>query len=138
MTTIKDLIVAFPNKEWDWKALTISKFIPVEFLIDNYTLPWDWYEATSFLPFSFIQDHPDFAWNWNYLSSYVCIDQIIENPHLKWDWKEVSMHPDLTPEIIFKFPDFNWHWNLFCIDDHCIGQKKEEEYSNDDEYIDSP
>src|SRR5690348_15480580 len=82
---ITDLVLRFPKEKWDWKKLTESVSVPIEFMMDNHKFPWDWFTATEHTPFSFIQKHVNYKWDWDYLSENVQFEQILANQTLPWN-----------------------------------------------------
>jgi hypothetical protein len=126
MAKLVDLIAKFPNRDWNWKALTDSTGVPIEFIMENHKLPWNWKSASQHVSFKFVQMHPKLDWDWDYLSQNVPLDNIFSNLSLPWNWKYISKHDDLTCDIVLENPDKPWDFSAFCTDESFLGQEFEE------------
>lgn len=90
--------------------LSCSPAVSLDFVMSRQDKRWNWSELAKHLPY----DTPQIQQN-PYLmsrSKYLVWDHVINGSHQMkdWDWEELSMHPNITPEIIEAHPDLSWDW----------------------------
>lgn len=125
---------------WDWRELSMSQYIPTDYIRKNPELPWDYY-LISYNPnlrFKDIEDILDSyyiswfgvssslninianirnnltrPWDWNVLSEnpIVRMEDIDTNPDLPWNWEYIAKNPNLTAEYIKSNLDIGWDWS---------------------------
>ena len=51
-------------------------------------------------------------WNWLYISGNpnITLEMIDKYPDKPWDWQAISRNPNITIEIIEKYPNKPWDW----------------------------
>jgi hypothetical protein len=42
MGDLEQLILMFPDKDWDWECISYNPNITMKFILDNPDKPWDW------------------------------------------------------------------------------------------------
>ena len=89
MNSLIILLKVYPEKPWNWKAMSLNPRLTFEYVLNHLDKPWDW----------------------NALSQNVHIKYIKENPNLPWNYICVSSNETLTFEYIIKH-NFNWNWNI--------------------------
>jgi hypothetical protein len=128
----------YPDLPWDWLFISDNKSIYPDF-IKKYSDRLDWAGLTTnhAVPIDFILNNPHLPWNWDgfafrYPEYYLNVAQItnlnctqIHNlilTHslpLDWylshatspqDWRDLTFHPEVNMEIILHFRTRNWHW----------------------------
>ena len=70
-TVTFDIVLAHPNKPWDWYCLSINPNITFDNVLAYPEKPWDWYNL-SYNPnitWEIVQANPDKPWNWDWLYS---------------------------------------------------------------------
>jgi hypothetical protein len=68
-----------------------------------------------------INTYPDVGWKWAVICEnfiYTPLDEILQFPDLfpRWNWQQICHHPDVTEEIVAKYP--NAHWDYFVLTKH--------------------
>ena len=133
------------------KSLSKFKNLPLQFIIDNQNLPWNWDYISEYnlnLTIEFIQQFSD-KLNFVLLSKNPCVtlDIITKYPKLNWDIKVFSLNPSLTekliekninilnidnlskntalvPSIIYKFPNLRWNFEKLQTNSMEIGLRR--------------
>ena len=108
------LIKSVSKECFNWKLISRSKYISIDFILENNDLPWQ--------P-SFVYQNPritleDFRQKRDYCSSsyHMTINPenslatIEDNPDLPWDWEAIVQRPDLTTEFILRNSDKIKDW----------------------------
>ena len=74
-----DMVEANPDKEWDWKTLSLNPNI-------------------MFV----VKTNPDKEWDWGILSSNLnlTMDVVKANPDKSWNWYGLSSNPNLTIDVV--------------------------------------
>ena len=130
---LSEIIDNYPDKPWNWKAMSKNYDVTME-LIDKYhDKPWDWNEFAynDNITFEIIKKYPDKNWNWKGLSvdDNLTIDFIDKYPDKDWDWREISRNSFQTDyentlkELKFKYIEEElmqkaWHPDRFM--DWCL------------------
>jgi hypothetical protein len=83
-----ELVKAYPNKEWDWYALSENPNININDMINNPKLPFVWELATT--------------------NPSISLNDILTNSNKSWNWNKVSYRDDLTIDIV---NSYNVPWN---------------------------
>ena len=89
------LIKHFPDKPWDWEALSYNR---------NTT-------------FDMVLAHPELQWNWRGLSrnQNITFDMVLAHPELPWEWYGLSHNRNITFDIVLTHLDKPWSWGgLSC------------------------
>src|SRR5271170_2334277 len=84
------LINKYPNKKWNWSAISYNPNTTWEIILRNPNKPWDWNWASQ---------NPNITW-----------EIISGNPNKLWNWYAISQNPNITWEIISENPDKPWDW----------------------------
>jgi hypothetical protein len=122
-----DIVEITIDKNWDWKRL--SRYNPHITLdvIKKFIDFWSWEDLSinSYITYDIIEALSDKPWNWNELSYNKCIkfsypQDIYRNPELNMkffekhlervNWDLLSENPNLTFDIVEKYPDKYWNW----------------------------
>lgn len=76
---------------WNWYSL--SHKVNYDFVMNNIKLPWIWsiIDERFDIPFEFIYAHQDY---------------------FKYSWSHISQRKDITSEIIEKYIDMPWKWDI--------------------------
>lgn len=113
------------NLPWDWTGISFNPNITIEFIEKFYNKGWSWYgiSKNSNITLGIIEKHPEKPW---------VLEGIHNNPNLTTDYiikhidefKELhclrclrvssrfSGNPNLTADILEKFPHYPWEWNF--------------------------
>ena len=60
-----------------------------------------------------IHSNPDELWDWESLSwnPNITFDMVCKYPQKPWDWFHLSTNPNITIELVEQHPDQPWDWN---------------------------
>jgi len=123
-----------PDYPWDWRLLSESRKIPMEFKETNDHLPWIWrrvslYNCTwdvisrnahrdlnwyylssnSNLPWEFVLEHIDYRWDWEYFSilkSFESLEDLFAISPYKLRWCSISSRNDITEQFVEKYESY--------------------------------
>ena len=146
-----DLIKKYPDKNWNWWAISANENIGLSDIMANMDLPWDWKRIASYnpnidwkdfiahpnlpwikpdvyddldFPFSYVLEHLELPWNWQSLSWDISIETIKKHPELPWDWVGISQNETITEEFIKENID-NIDFNALSYNKFIVQTKKE-------------
>jgi hypothetical protein len=112
------LLKLYPNKDWDWGAISSNPNITIDIIEENLDKRWNWryMSANSSLPWAFVEKNLDLYWDWKLLSKNSCVtwEIIKENFYLDWDWGCLSENPNITHEIITANAQLAWDMSKFA------------------------
>lgn len=110
-----NLLTVFPDKEWDWGALSSNPSIQT-LLTAFPDKSWDWVKISSnpAVTSKFIRDNPKLRWSTDGLmfNHTLTPKQIIQLCRT-FSWKvfpALSIHPKLTVKTLLKYPKYGWNW----------------------------
>ena len=89
-TYLEELIIRFPEKDWNWYHLSRNASISMQFISKHERYPWEWNAVSS---------NPNLK-----------IGYVIANLNKKWDWGSISQNPGIFPEDIDRHPNLPWEW----------------------------
>lgn len=118
-----DIIKKYKNKDWwDWSLLIQNPKITADDILKNPQLPWGpnppWWENPNVSVEQLINKGLRHKYKWTTVSCSpnTPIDFILSNLKIYWNsncnWDDdgVSANPNLTPDIILKYPKLNWSY----------------------------
>lgn len=100
-----DIIKKYPNEEWNWYIISERKDITMDIVEKNPELDWC-FTGLSWNPnltLDFFYKHKDnIDWNFYALSRNPCItiDFILDYKDKSWDWDELTIHKNITFDMI--------------------------------------
>ena len=106
-----DFVKSHLDKNWNWDDILNN--VPLEIVIENPNLPWNWrYVTAKILDWDVVKENSNLPWDWSLLNSRDDIDKdVIESfPDGQWDWDNLSRPDYLQYEILFHFQDKPWNW----------------------------
>lgn len=107
-----EFIQANPNKSWNQYALSINPNITWEITKENKNIQWDFY-GLSFNPnitWEIIQANPNLRWS--QFSTNITWEIVKDNFNVfsKNGVNEIAKISNLTLEIVYDHPHYNWNW----------------------------
>lgn len=122
---IPEIVLAFPDKPWDWDILAARSKIPVDVIFQHPELPW--HEHPSFismnptLQWHHILEHPDLPFHWTYVSlnKNMRLEYVLAFPTLPWHWASLSRNTGIVQSIdtVLQHPELPWQWSLISVND---------------------
>lgn len=113
-----DMIVNNPDLPWIYNYIALKK-PPIEYIINNLHIPFDWNGLTKRQPTSVIINNPQLPWNYITLLDRddVPIEYVISLLHIfvnnKYCMQNISKHAKYLD--IINHPEIPWHWSgLSC------------------------
>lgn len=95
-------LLAYPNYHWNLRDICKSKFLDIDFIMNNFH-QFDW-------NISALSENPN-----------ITIDHIQELSKYKWNLTNFSKNPSVTKNIVLDNPDFDWEINgLFLNPNLCF------------------
>ena len=90
---LERLLKYFPDKEWDWNAISCNETLSWRFIKKNFDKPWVWYYLSwnPSIKWEDIMENRDLVWSSK------------ETPHrttLCWEWEYISWNPSLKWEYV--------------------------------------
>ena len=111
------------NSNNDWSELILNKYnddlinyfeltsiYPIEIIVNNKNLPWNWHIITERLKIKFIIENKYFDFNWYSITKDINNKFIIENKYLPFNWYLISNK--LPIAFIIENKNFDWNWHL--------------------------
>jgi len=87
---LEQLILRFPDADWDWRGLSLNKSISNEFILQHTYLPWI---------INYLVIKHEFTWK-----------QILTIRAPKnYDYVNAYWNPNITPEVVAKHPEIRWY-----------------------------
>lgn len=111
------LVQSHPHLPWDWNAMSRNSFEKIKTLLILFpSKEWDWHYLSSSLPVGFIQNHPFLNWKQDKLNRrkysferlYTSLHFALINHQMPWNWTELSRHPYVTMDHVFRYPFLQW------------------------------
>lgn len=115
-------VYANPNISWEnikQRKGNCSKNT-LHYMIVNPSITWE--QLTSYgiysamripideINFSTFRDYNDLSYNPN-----LTLDIVLKYPNEEWNWEIISNHPNITFEMIKLYPDLPWKWNYISV-----------------------
>jgi len=121
---LEKIILAYPDKDWDFKWLSMNPNISLKFITNNPQFKWSYYYMSSHprLTVDFIKENENKKWDMRKLSAnkYLSIEFILNEINSKyWSKTKLSNNKTLTIEIIKKYLYIDWHWHNLTLNS-CI------------------
>jgi len=117
---LERIILAYPDKEWDMKWLSMNPNISLKFIDDNQKFEWDFQYLSQHpkLTSEFIKKYNNKEWNKYFLANNqnLSIEYIFEN--IEFDYHKtlnISCNHTLTIDFIKKNLNYPWAWNALTI-----------------------
>ena len=89
-----ELIEKYPDKPWDWFAISRNTNITMDYIDRHPDKPWNWWaiSCNPNITIDYIDAHLDKPWNWNGISCNpnLTMDYIDTHPDKQWDWIAIS------------------------------------------------
>jgi hypothetical protein len=125
---------------WDWDVISNNRIFTLDIIKNNLDLSWNWdiISKRDDISTDMIEDNILLKWNWKVISSrkdipleyflstskgenvlWVDSKEKILDTELDvsksvrvrdWDWRLLSLHDDVTIDILTKYSDLDWHW----------------------------
>lgn len=113
---LEKILLSFPNKNWDFKYLSMNPNISLQFIENNPQFQWNYYYVSEHpkLTPEFITKNKDKRWNLIQLASNknLSIEYILNNIEPKyWSKTKISSNLTLTIDILKKHLHIDWHWH---------------------------
>ena len=118
---LEKILLAYPNKDWDFRWLSMNPNISLTFIESNPQFSWNYYFISSHpkLTVEFIKKNINIhskinKWNMKKLASnkYLSIEYILNEIDPKyWSMSKLSCNRTLTMDIINKNLHIDWHWH---------------------------
>jgi hypothetical protein len=109
-----DLILIFPNKDWDWDAIAINPNTTLKYIELMITKGhnWNWKSISGNpnLTIDFLNKHVGEDWDWNAVSANQGIEMrdIIFGSDKLWNPRGISRNPNVTIEFIKEHPEIDF------------------------------
>ena len=102
---ILHLINKYPDKPWDWSAISENKNITMTDILKNADKPWNWSNISknSNIIMTDILENADKPWEWSGISYYANItmaDILAYAADKPWDWSGISINSNITISFI--------------------------------------
>lgn len=129
------------HHKWTWYYIGMKETVTWDIVIEYKSLPWDWngISCNPNINLDIIKKYPTNSlgdevplWNWHGVSrnSSVTFEMILDNPNDSfefgapmWYWLGVSSNPNISPDIIDKYCDLQWSWDVISFN-HMINNKR--------------
>ena len=109
-------IVTINSEYWDWTIL--SRYYSIDLILANPDKPWNWMYISENpnITCAIIRANPGKPWYYYNLSknANIKITDIIDNIDLPWNWKSISLKKDINIDIILEHLDKSWDWVALC------------------------
>ena len=128
----KKFILKYPNKNWN-----------IEYLIDNNKIT-DFKSLSKFkyINYYILYKYPNKPWDWEWLIENTDINveeyiplNLIEKYKYKWNYWKLSYNPNLTEEIILKYPNKKWNIEYLINNNRITDFKSLNKLKNINQYI---
>jgi hypothetical protein len=106
------------NQRWNFRAISENQNISIEFIKNNPTHGWDWYQGWDWYMLSMIRrtikndylKYPELPWNKStlYQNPHIDIDFIKRFPPK--DTKDISANSGITMETVSNHPEIKWDY----------------------------
>jgi hypothetical protein len=113
-----NFIIEHFNEQLDWDCISSNKGIMFKDIIDNLDLPWHW-DNISLNPnitFNDVINNLNYNWNFENLCGHpnFTIQNILQlidiNELTEEHINNLSLNPNITPDIIEKYPNIRWSY----------------------------
>lgn len=109
---LKDLIKAFPDKSWDYLALSTNPNIDYKYVLENSNKPWNYFNlsANPSITYQDVLNDINKPWFYASLSSNPSItyNDVLNGPiQLKW-YGALSKNPAITFKDVLQYPNAPW------------------------------
>ncbi len=129
-----------PDFPWNWLKVSVNPTLTINFVKQNLSKPWDWSYSNGItgnlnITIEDIEENPYLPWdliglfeeNYTELQSFeyrdfiksVCFferedinDLVIKFSNIYWDAEILSFNKCLNMEVLKKYRDENWDWDL--------------------------
>jgi hypothetical protein len=97
------------NNDLLYEVLSKNPNLPIEYVINNPHLPWDWSYITKNHPsvtIDLIESSPlEIPWELNKLRSNrtLTLDFVKTHPNIDWDWSLIAINPNIQPIDIINY-----------------------------------
>ena len=82
-----------------------------ELIVKYPNLDWDWNELSKYIDFSVVEQFPSKPWNWENLSQNTTITFDVFTRYLnKWCWYWMSQNTGITPNFVLSYPEMKWSY----------------------------
>lgn len=116
MTILKDILLKYRDKNWDFKILSKRKELENDIIEEFIDKDWDFDYLTDTLPLEFIEKYIDKPWNFYSLSKRVSLDFVEKYINKKWDFNLLLNLNDKKDNFIEKHIDKNWDFNKLKVE----------------------
>lgn len=123
-----DIVLQYPEVQWDWKNISRHKNITWDIILENDTNP-NWIRKSIAMnpnvTWDIVQANPERPWNISKLSGNpnITMEIVLENPEKPWDYKQLSGNPSLLWDDIRKNPGKPWDWYALFNNEYTIQSK---------------
>jgi hypothetical protein len=93
---ILEVVRMFPDREWDWFALSEHPALTIDFVLAVYAPEG--------------AESPELAWGLLSCHPNITFQEIMFNIHLPWKARYVSANPNVTIDTVKNNPNYNWNW----------------------------
>ena len=134
-----EVVKDFPNKSWDWEALSkhprlswsfvkrFHKKLNMSFVSTNPIISWEVVMVHAYIKWCYtglsenpniniltVKEYPRRKWDWEKLSRNpsILINDVRDNLDLPWDYKNLSRNPNLTWEFVKMNVHKEWDWSV--------------------------
>tara|TARA_Y100000782_G_scaffold109878_1_gene135409 strand:+ start:7045 stop:8391 length:1347 start_codon:yes stop_codon:yes gene_type:complete len=107
LKNVEILITKYPEKPWDWRALSYNKSLSLKFIENNLQMFWDWrgLSGNPVITIEFVERYPEHPWNKLGL---------IDNPNLTVEYVNKNFKIEDFKDNYFREIDDCWEGYYLC------------------------
>jgi hypothetical protein len=113
-SSLEKLLHIFPEKNWNWFAVSKNPNISWSFVTTHLHFPWN-FKSLSYNPnisLEIIKNNPGYYWCWKTISwrSDLTLNFVKQNLDKDIDWNAISNIQNLDIQFVIQCKDYNWNW----------------------------
>jgi hypothetical protein len=119
MVPFEEILNKTPEHTLDYGSLSFNASVPIQYVLDNRTMPWDWRGVSMWLvkDLETVLHNVDLPWSWYGLASNTNLSfekDVLGNLNLPWNWGGLSLHMAKIKDVLDN-PDLPWDWEALSM-----------------------